>query len=39
VIEIKDDGRGLQRDKILAKAIERKLVSADAHRELSGIDL
>jgi two-component system chemotaxis sensor kinase CheA len=30
VIEIKDDGRGLQRDKILAKAIERGLIAEDA---------
>jgi two-component system chemotaxis sensor kinase CheA len=30
VIEVKDDGRGLNRDKILAKAKERNLVSNDA---------
>jgi two-component system chemotaxis sensor kinase CheA len=30
VIEITDDGRGLQRDRILAKGIERGLVSAQA---------
>lgn len=30
VIEIADDGRGLNRDKILAKAVERGLVAADA---------
>jgi len=30
VIEIADDGRGLRREKILAKAIERGLVAADA---------
>ncbi len=30
VIEISDDGRGLNRDKILRKAVERGLVSADA---------
>jgi len=30
VIEVRDDGRGLVRDKILAKAVERGLVSADA---------
>jgi two-component system, chemotaxis family, sensor kinase CheA len=34
VIEVKDDGRGLNRDRILAKAIERGLVSgADALTE------
>lgn len=31
VIEIRDDGRGLPRDKILNKAIERGLVKADEH--------
>jgi two-component system chemotaxis sensor kinase CheA len=31
VIEILDDGRGLHRDKILGKAIQRGLVSADAN--------
>lgn len=30
VIEVIDDGRGLHRDRILAKAIERGLVAADA---------
>ncbi|MBE9515739.1 MAG: chemotaxis protein CheA [Proteobacteria bacterium] len=30
IIEIQDDGQGLQTDKILQKAIDRKLVSADA---------
>lgn len=30
VIEISDDGRGLDRDRILAKAVERGLVPADA---------
>ena len=30
VIEVSDDGRGLRRDRILAKAVERGLVSADA---------
>ncbi len=30
VIEVSDDGRGLRRERILAKAIERGLVSADA---------
>jgi two-component system chemotaxis sensor kinase CheA len=30
IIEIQDDGRGLQTDKILQKAIDRKLVPADA---------
>lgn len=30
VIEISDDGRGLNRDKIFRKAVERGLVSADA---------
>ncbi len=29
-IEVSDDGRGLNRDKLLAKAIERGLVAADA---------
>ena len=29
VIEVKDDGKGLNREKILAKAIEKGLVSAD----------
>jgi len=29
IIEIRDDGRGLNRDRILAKAIERGLVSAE----------
>jgi two-component system chemotaxis sensor kinase CheA len=29
-IEVRDDGRGLQRDRILARAIERGLCSADA---------
>lgn len=31
VVEIKDDGKGLNRDVILAKAIERELVSEDAN--------
>lgn len=31
VIEIKDDGRGLLRDKILAKAVERNLVTQGAN--------
>ena len=31
VIEIRDDGRGLNRDTILAKAIERGMVRGDAH--------
>jgi two-component system, chemotaxis family, sensor kinase CheA len=31
VIEVSDDGRGLARERILAKAIERGLVDADAH--------
>jgi len=30
VIEVSDDGRGLDRDRILAKALERGLVAADA---------
>jgi two-component system, chemotaxis family, sensor kinase CheA len=30
VIEVSDDGRGLRRERILSKAIERGLVSADA---------
>jgi two-component system, chemotaxis family, sensor kinase CheA len=30
VIEVSDDGGGLKRDKILAKAIEKQLISADA---------
>jgi len=30
VIEVSDDGRGLNRDRILAKAIERELIPADA---------
>lgn len=30
IIEVLDDGRGLDRDKILGKALERGLVSADA---------
>jgi two-component system chemotaxis sensor kinase CheA len=29
VIEVSDDGRGLDRERILAKAIERGLVGAD----------
>lgn len=29
IIEIRDDGRGLNRDRILAKAVERGLISAD----------
>jgi two-component system chemotaxis sensor kinase CheA len=37
VIEITDDGRGLHRDKILAKAIERGLVEPDA--ELSDAEV
>jgi len=31
VIEVSDDGRGLVRERILAKAVERGLVNADAH--------
>jgi two-component system chemotaxis sensor kinase CheA len=31
VIEVGDDGAGLNRDKILAKAVERGLVDAEAH--------
>lgn len=31
VIEVKDDGRGLNRDKILKKAIDRGIVAADAN--------
>ena len=31
VIEIRDDGRGLNRDRILQKAVERELVGADQH--------
>ncbi len=31
VIEIRDDGRGLDRDKLIAKAIEKGLVSPDDH--------
>ncbi len=31
VIELSDDGRGLSRQKILQKAVDRGLVSADAH--------
>ena len=31
VIEIRDDGRGLPRDKILAKAVERGLVKPEEH--------
>lgn len=38
-IEIVDDGRGLNREKILKKAIERNLVSADRARELSEKDV
>jgi two-component system, chemotaxis family, sensor kinase CheA len=30
VLEVRDDGRGLDRDRILAKAIERRLIAADA---------
>src|SRR5690606_6639494 len=30
VVEIAEDGRGLNRDRIMAKAIERGLISADA---------
>ncbi|WP_374634564.1 chemotaxis protein CheA [Ferrovibrio sp.] len=30
VIEISDDGRGINREKVMKKAIEKKLVSADA---------
>lgn len=38
IIEIEDDGKGLQREKILAKAIERGLVSADADMSEEQID-
>ncbi|WP_157670165.1 chemotaxis protein CheA [Chitinibacter sp. GC72] len=31
VIEVSDDGRGLNRERILAKAIERGLISAEQH--------
>ena len=31
IIEIRDDGAGLNRDRIRAKAIERKLLAPDAH--------
>jgi two-component system chemotaxis sensor kinase CheA len=37
VVELQDDGRGLQREKILAKARERGLV--DANRELSDAEV
>ncbi len=30
VIEIRDDGRGLDRDKIFSKAVEKRLISSDA---------
>jgi len=33
IIEIRDDGRGLNRDRILAKAVERGLVPADRRPE------
>lgn len=38
VIEIEDDGKGLQRDKILAKAVERGLVAADTEMTNEQID-
>lgn len=31
VIEVSDDGSGLNRERLLAKAVERELVKADAH--------
>jgi len=31
MIEINDDGRGVRRDRIIAKAIERGLIAADVH--------
>jgi two-component system chemotaxis sensor kinase CheA len=37
VVEIEDDGRGLDRDKILAKAVERGLVDADKSLEDSEV--
>jgi len=37
-IEIEDDGRGLRRDRILAKAIERGLIPADASPTPEQID-
>ena len=38
VIDISDDGRGLNRDKILGKAVEKGLVSADANLAPHEID-
>ena len=38
VIEVSDDGRGLDRDKIVRRAVERGLLSADAGAQLSETD-
>jgi two-component system chemotaxis sensor kinase CheA len=35
VIEVRDDGRGLNRDKLLQKAIERGLPVSEPRRELA----
>ena len=39
VITIRDDGRGLDREKILAKAIEKSLVRADAANAMSDAEV
>lgn len=39
VIIVRDDGRGLDREKILAKAIEKKLVNQDMAEKLSNQDV
>src|SRR3989339_204147 len=38
-IEIKDDGRGLNRDKILTKALEKKLIEAAAVKQMTDADV
>jgi two-component system, chemotaxis family, sensor kinase CheA len=38
VIEIKDDGRGIDRDKVTAKAIEKGVITADEVARLSDAD-
>ena len=39
IVEIRDDGKGLNRDKIAAKAVDRGLVSADSVHRLSERDI
>ncbi len=38
LIQIEDDGRGIDREKVLAKAVERGIVAADAHPADEEID-